>query len=153
VDKLVIFLTALVALSAAVERVVEIVKGYWPWLRGPPVALEASDGPRRAALQILSTVTGAGMALSLGPERFLPFTAAGAWTSPLRWTEALLVGLMASGGSGLWNHALDIVESVKKLKGQSVIQSEVTTAAMAPGLRAAVAPGSVRPPPTIPVGP
>lgn len=127
------FITALVALSLAVERVIEVLKGYWPWLRedvasvGGGSRAERRECRRRATLQILSTATGALFAAATGPEHFMPFFPTTGWSSPERWLESLLLGLIASGGSGLWNHLLDIVESTKKLK-ETAVKTEVAAA-------------------------
>ena len=50
-------ITMLIAISIASERVVEIIKGYFPWLN-----LEKQDpvieGKRKSALQLLAVVAG-----------------------------------------------------------------------------------------------
>lgn len=160
------FLTALVALSVGVERVVEVLKGFVSWLRQDPDPSVDPDGRRaarrRAVLQILAALIGTGTALAIGPERFFPgLTEPGDWR---RWAVAVLLGVMASGGSAFWNHALDVLDAVKKTReGLAVAQADTNAEAARLRLRAqalgtptgaavALSPGQGRPI-TIPSGP
>jgi O-antigen/teichoic acid export membrane protein len=101
----------LIALSVASERLVEIVKGIIP-----PLNKENSDankeGWRRAALQVLAVAAGivtAFLARPTIPESMIPANATGDW-------PILALGLLASGGSGLWNSVLTYVTKVKDIK-------------------------------------
>lgn len=96
-------LTLIIAVSIAVERVTEILKQMVPPLGREITADAKRENWRRAALQMLAAGIGMGIAwmgnLSLGshggPSTFV------------------IIGLMASGGSGFWNHALDAVRAMK----------------------------------------
>lgn len=99
----------MVAVSMAVERVVEIIKGIVP----PLSKTWTGDKEywRFAILQILSTVTGAIVAYAAqsqiaGQVPMLDF-------KDHVYIGCVVIGLMASGGSAMWNHALDIVQAAK----------------------------------------
>ncbi len=97
----------LVALSIASERLVEIVKGLTPFLR------EKSDNAtaeswRVVAMQLLAMASGIFTAHLTMP--------AAAEILPESWHSfpgILALGLLASGGSSLWNSVLGYVSSVK----------------------------------------
>jgi hypothetical protein len=102
VDQISVALSVIVAVSIAVERVTEIIKQMVPTLA------DESSNPqverlRRAALQVLAAAVGTVIAwqgsLQLGNQ--------GGWGV---WA---LIGLMSSGGSGIWNHTLDAVRAMK----------------------------------------
>jgi len=96
-------LTLVIAVSIAVERVTEILKQMVPLL-GKEIKDPAAENRRRAALQVLAAAVGALIAwtgnLQLGSHL----------AGPPVW---ILIGLMASSGSGFWNHALDAVRAMK----------------------------------------
>ena len=102
-------LTLMAALSVAVERVVEIIKGI-----APPLA-KSWTGDREylrfALLHIIAAVAGAGIAFAAHAQiaSQVPMLS---FQSHLR-TGYIVIGLMASGGSAMWNHALDIVQAMK----------------------------------------
>lgn len=95
-------LTLVIAVSVAVERVTEILKQMFPFLAKEQTD-ETKENWRRAALQVLAAIIGTVIAwtgnLSLG-----------AHTGNATY---VLIGLMSSGGSGFWNHALDAVRAMK----------------------------------------
>jgi hypothetical protein len=100
----------LVALSAASERVVEIVKGLVPWLsdEGKTAYRERL---RKMVLQILAVAAGIVttlLARSAIPADLLPDSAG--------FAGLLALGLLASGGSGFWNSVLTYVLQVKNIK-------------------------------------
>ena len=112
-DKLTAFLGFLTALSLATERITETIKGLpvlSGWLAVEQKAASAEEF-RKAALHILAIGIGTTLvALTLDQLS----TAAGTkFSGP--WVP-LLFGAMASGGSGMWNSALDIVREVNKQK-------------------------------------
>src|SRR5215471_5198636 len=119
-EPLTAFLSAMIALSVAVERVVEIIKGMSQRLREDPDPRTDPQGKgaarRRLVLQVLAALAGTVAALTIGPRNFLNVLPAGGYESPIRWIEALFIGLMASGGSAFWNHTLDIVGAIKNVK-------------------------------------
>ena len=100
----------LVALSIASERLVEIIKGFVPYLNDTkPDAKE--EGKRKAILQLLAIVSGIVTA-------FLAQSAIGdsfpaALSGPI---GVFAIGLLVSGGSGFWNAILSYLLQVKNLK-------------------------------------
>jgi len=111
------FLALMVALSMATERVTEAIKGF-PGL-ALILATQASgawEEARKAAIHIIAIAVGTGFAygarctilsvLKLGHGSW------GLW---------LLLGGLASGGSGIWNSTLDLVRTIKQQK-ENVLQ-------------------------------
>ena len=103
------FFTLMVAISMSVERVVEILKGIIPPLSKTWPG--DKDYLRFAILHILAAVAGAGVAFAAQSQiasqvQMLDFKA-----HP--YFGYAVIGLMASGGSAMWNQALDIVQAVK----------------------------------------
>ncbi len=105
-------LVALVlALSVASERLVEIVKGFVPYLSKEQPAGSVGECIRRAILQILAVIAGI-VTTYLAREHIeslkgLPFDSK---------TAIVGLGLLASGGSGFWNAILGYVGKVKDIK-------------------------------------
>jgi len=134
-DTLTAFLSAMIALSAAVERVVEILKGMFQRLREDPDPRTDLQGKgaarRRLVLQVLAALAGTVAALTIGPQNFLKSLPDGGYESPVRWIAAVFIGLMASGGSAFWNHALDIVGAIKNAK-ESLAAAQQAPVAMKP---------------------
>ncbi len=102
--------TLLIALSIASERLVEIVKGVFPFLNQQSQNV-TKEGWRRAALQAMAVV--AGVATTLLARSAITDVIPHAWQST---TGILALGLLASGGSGLWNAVLGYLLQVKDLK-------------------------------------
>ena len=104
------------------ERVVEILKGFSRKLREDPDPRVDPQGKgaarRRLALQAIAALVGAFAAVTIGPQYFLKTIPDRDYASPTRWIASLFLGLMASGGSAFWNHALDIVGAIKNAKEQ-----------------------------------
>src|SRR5207244_1277841 len=99
----------LVALSVASERIVEIIKQLIPFLdlRNTDSKMEAW---RRAAIQTLAGAAGVGTAYLAMPVIQSAL--------PTAWSELpvlLILGLLASGGSGFWNSVQTYVYSVKEI--------------------------------------
>lgn len=104
--------TLIIALSVATERVVEIVKGWWPWVdQAKDLAQEESR--RRAVLQLLAVAGGIGISFLAWPisSQVVPADA-----SVGRIPTILALGLLSSGGSGFWNTILGYASSLKDLK-------------------------------------
>jgi hypothetical protein len=106
-------LSLMLAISVAVERVVEILKGIFPFIS------KSWKGDweygRFALLQVIATLAGAAVAY-LGHAQIAAQVPVLAFQDHLR-SGYLVIGLMASGGSAMWNHALDIVQAMKIAKG------------------------------------
>src|SRR5262245_44427281 len=88
--------TLILAPSVASERLVEIVKGLWPFLdqKNDDVGKERT---RRLILQVLAVV--AGVLTTYLARDYLPEPIA----KPTELWKVLGLGLLASGGSGFWN--------------------------------------------------
>ena len=98
-----------VALSIAAERLVEIVKGVVPFFQ-KKAETEEGETWRRVALQLLAV--GAGM---LTAHLAMPAVSE---LVPAQWQTfpgIVALGLLASGGSSLWNSVLDYASAVKSI--------------------------------------
>lgn len=97
------------ALSIASERLVEIIKGTVPWLNIAKTDPNA-EGWRQAALRVLAALAGVATAwLASTAEavgNLIPSNP-GAW---------IVLGLLASGGSGFWNSIQGYVNQAKTAK-------------------------------------
>ncbi len=113
-DKLTSLLGFMAALSLATERIIETIKGLpvlSQWL-----AIQKPDGStaeefRKASIHILAIAVGTVLAYLTQDQ--IP-TSIGLHYSGF-WAY-LLFGATASGGSGMWNSALDIVREVNLQK-------------------------------------
>jgi hypothetical protein len=100
----------LISLSVASERLVEIIKGFIPFLieRNPD---PKKEGFRKAIVQLLGVGSGIVTALLAWP--------AITGIVPSQWNTfpcVLALGLLASGGSGFWNVILNYLLNVKDIK-------------------------------------
>lgn len=120
VDKLSTFFTLMAAMSIAVERVVEIVKGIFPSLATTQTDARM-ERRRHMTLQLLAAIAGVAVAavtqasLNKILGEFLK-PATDVWTLSnlsVMTAKYSLIGVMVSGGSAMWNHALDIVGAIK----------------------------------------
>ena len=109
-EDLVTIVTLLITLSIASERLVEIVKGTLPFLNKENPD-STKEGWRRAALQAMAV--GAGIVTALLARPVISDVVPGAWASV---PGLLALGLLASGGSGLWNSILGYLLRVKDIK-------------------------------------
>jgi hypothetical protein len=108
--KLAAIVGLLVALSAASERFVEIVKGLFKWLDKKHDD-ERMERWRKATLQVLAVGAGIGTTLLARPAIPADLLPDSGGALPL-----LALGFLASGGSGLWNSVLTYVLKVKDIK-------------------------------------
>ncbi len=118
----------LLAVSIASERLVEIIKGYFPWLNEiRPTSI--SEGRRKAALQLLAVASGVGTAFLAQP--ILATSLSTIENSKL---AVLSIGFLASGGSAFWNAILSYLLQVKELKKLEVKASQSQEPATSPGV-------------------
>jgi len=102
----------LAGLSVATERVVEVIKGL-PGISAFLTVDRAgtAEEARKATVQLVAIVVGSILAAmtygQLPAQATLPHGG---------WQVYTLFGVMASGGSGLWNSALDIVRETNTQK-------------------------------------
>ncbi len=113
-DKLTSLLGFLAALSLATERITETIKGLpllSRWLAVEKPSGSTAEEFRKACIHILAIAVGTILAGftqdQLSATVGLHYN--GIWAY-------LLFGAMASGGSGMWNSALDIVREVNRHK-------------------------------------
>src|ERR1700733_7578991 len=105
------FVTTMVGLSVATERVTPMIK-HWiaKWKAVPP-----------AAIHVFSFLVGIGVVMlsgqdPIGIQGFHKY-GFGYWQS---WVSWILSGLLVSGGSAFWNHPLDLVQAAKVQKETAV---------------------------------
>jgi drug/metabolite transporter (DMT)-like permease len=99
----------IVALSIAAERLVEIIKGIVPFFR-TKAETEEVETWRRVALQLLAV--GAGMLTAHLAMPAVEDLVPPQWQS---FPGIVALGLLASGGSSLWNSVLDYASSVTSI--------------------------------------
>ncbi len=104
------FVGLLAAMSVATERAVEVIKGMVPYLNQqlPP---GASNSRRAALIQVISIACGAVISISVQGQ-----VPAGVSAKEIGFWSYLVLGLLTSGGSALWNHVLDIIGAFKVQK-------------------------------------
>ena len=119
--------TIVAALSVASERLVEIVKSYIPNLN-KALEDEKLEAKRQANIQVISiisgTVTAALATAALPNDLFISHA-----SDAVPWIQIIGLGLLASGGSGLWNSVLSYLVSVKDIKA-AVAKSDKKAAGM-----------------------
>lgn len=102
------FAALMVGISIATERIVEMIKGAIPPLANSWPKYEQA---RVGLLQLLAAIVGAVIASQMpGQVRSAMPPALG---GQLHWQEYAVIGLLASGGSGAWNHVLDTLRAFK----------------------------------------
>lgn len=138
VNKLIAIVTILITLSIASERLVEIIKGFFPKLITPPSDDPQLEARRKANVSLLAVASGiittflaspllAGIFKDLFKDSSCPMFIS--WfgslgnNAPCGFslnTNGLLLilalGLLASGGSSLWNSILEYLLKIKDLK-------------------------------------
>jgi len=114
------------AMSIAAERVVEIIKGIFPSLAAtdPDVKKERR---RHMTLQLVAAVSGIAVAVAAHDQVNRSFddflnSSGDGWGMGLMALKYAIIGVMVSGGSALWNHALDIVGAVKTVQEKKAAQ-------------------------------
>jgi hypothetical protein len=114
------FLTMMVAISVAAERMVEILKGWFPNLYPFASKPNATQEMRRCAfVHLLAGICGALVACFGKINVF-----AGLSTAPTDpWIHYVGAGLLASGGSAFWNQLLDLVQAAKVKREQAAIDA------------------------------
>jgi hypothetical protein len=113
-DVLTSFITTMVGLSVATERVTQTIKQSLT--KGPLT-------PSIGVIHLISFVVGS-VVVALSGQNPLGFhgllaglPGLGQWQNWVNWAVS---GLLVSGGSAFWNHALDIIQAAKVQKEQTV---------------------------------
>jgi len=112
------FLGTMLALSVAVERIVEILKvmlNNVPIVRllFTPAQTQPWENVRCALLYVLSGTIG-GILAGYSGVNILP-------SSHHLYLSYAIAGLLSSGGSAFWNHALDLMQAAKVEKEQAAV--------------------------------
>ncbi len=113
------FCALMAGISIAVERVVEMIKGAIPALAN---AWPKHDAIRGGILQLLAASAGVVIASQM-PNQIQSALPAGLGASGLHLAQYVVIGLMASGGSGAWNHALDTLGALKSKQETAASQA------------------------------
>jgi hypothetical protein len=106
------FVSLLLALSIASERLVEIIKGFIPFLNQQN-SDPNKEGRRRAILQIIAVIAGivtTALLAKLPNQEIIP-----SLTKIQNWGIIIAIGLLASGGSGFWNSVLTSLTKIKDI--------------------------------------
>jgi hypothetical protein len=118
------FLSVVAAVSVAVERIVEILKGSLPnaWLFKPQ-ATASQESFRCAMLHVFAGCCGTVVAAASKVDIWHTldqFQRPGQDPHWYYWLGSFaFTGLLSSGGSAIWNHSLDILKAVKVKQEQS----------------------------------
>lgn len=103
------------AMSLSVERVVEIIKNMVPFLSGAQ-SDEKKERHRRVLLHVLAVLVGTVIAV-VAQEQIQPLLSSiFSRQGEIGIIGCIILGLLASGGSGFWNQSMGIVEEIKKAK-------------------------------------
>jgi hypothetical protein len=112
------FTTLMMAISIAVERMVEVLKGWFPNSRlFKPNTNSTTEAHRCAWIHVLSGACGFVVAAVGNVDIFHVLGVSGPKAlighpvyDVLSWS---ITGILASGGSAFWNHALDLIKATK----------------------------------------
>lgn len=117
-DTLITFVTVMLALSVASERLVELVKGFSSDLTGkkPDPKVERE---RQLKVHWISVVASAAVVLLLQD-----YIASSLKLKQLEWWHAIAFTLLASGGSSTWNSIISYLLSLKNIKQQAVADQQ-----------------------------
>lgn len=125
---LTLFVTQMIGLSVAAERVTETLKQWiGPLLAGCTTARYA------AVIQSIAILSGIFVtALSglnpLSVPQCRPFE----WGNSANWLSWVIGGLLVSGGSAFWNHLLDILKATKVRKEEMANAGSGAASVIAP---------------------
>jgi hypothetical protein len=120
---LTLFLTQMIGLSVAAERVTETIKQWLgPWLKG------WTQDRYAAIIQCIAVLSGMAVTAMSGLNPLkIPQVNAFDWFNRADWLSWFVTGILVSGGSAFWNHLLDILQATKVQKEQ--MANLATTAA------------------------
>lgn len=116
------FVTQMIGLSVATERVTETIK---QWIVSAPSNVQAA-ARKSMIVQVVAIASGA---LVVGMSGLNPMGMPG--FEPYRprlladWMCWLVTGLLVSGGSAFWNHLLDILKATKVKKEEIASEAAV----------------------------
>jgi hypothetical protein len=115
------FVTLMLAISLAAERMVEVLKDWLPNVYLFKTNTDPTKESRRVAwIHLLAGVFG-GVVAWVGKLQVLPELGASSWK------QDVLAGLLASFGSAAWNHLLDLLKATKIRQEQAAIGAVALT--------------------------
>lgn len=129
-DELTSLLGFVAALSLATERITETIKGFpglSRWLAVDKPVGSTAEEFRKASMQVLAIAVGTILAWMTQDHLS---TALGSQYSGF-W-PCLILGAVASGGSGIWNSLLDITREVNKQK--QILTGQMKSSPLAGGV-------------------
>jgi hypothetical protein len=119
-ETLTIFVTQMLGLSIAAERITEMLKQLWNSRTGGPDATLKAIAAHTAGFQAVALFSGL---LVVAVSHADPLNIVSQWGTPSspsgiahhlpRLLSIFVTGLLVSGGSGVWNHILDILKASK----------------------------------------
>lgn len=112
IDFLIAAVSMLVVLSGAAERLVEVIKGFIPSLNRA-VQDPVAEAQRKAWVQALTIVV---CLLTAYLTRDLITEGLGKGATDVDWRLVVTMGVLAAGGSSLWNSVLTYLVSAKDIK-------------------------------------
>jgi hypothetical protein len=116
INALTLFVTSMIALSVAAERVTETIKQW-----ANPVLEKMSSSGSTAATQCIAVVSGIFVVILSGQNPVqVPGFVAFQPGNPRDWPSWLIGGILVAGGSAFWNHLLDILKAAKVQKEAAV---------------------------------
>jgi hypothetical protein len=132
-DTLISFVTVLLALSVASERLVELIKGFSSALTGQK-SDAAVERRRQLTIHWLSLAASAVAVFLL--QDYIVSTLK---LKELGWLQGMAFTILSSGGSSMWNSILTYLLSLKTLKQQAVTaQQRVGNSDLSKGLPTAM---------------
>ncbi len=108
--KLTSIVSVILTLSIASERLTDIIKGFIPWLDKSNTVDPKKESLRRSLVQVLAVA--AGVFTAFLASSYIPPEVA----KRADFWSILGLGLLASGGSGLWNSVLTYLAKLKDIK-------------------------------------
>ena len=133
---LTLFVTQMIGLSVAAERVTETIKQWiGPWLKSWTADRYA------AAIQCIAVFSGMAVTAMSGLNPLkIPQVNAFDWFNHADWLSWFVTGILVSGGSAFWNHLLDILQATKVQKEQlaNLATTNATNAAINTAANAAL---------------
>jgi hypothetical protein len=104
-------------MSLSVERCMEILKNMIPYLDRKE-ASDRSDRIRLLIHHVITVVLGVIIAVLSQDliQPILPDLFKSQGTGEIEWKVCIIIGLLASGGSGLWNSSLRLIQEIKNTR-------------------------------------
>lgn len=122
------FITLMGALSLGVERAVETIKGFVPYLNQDQ-SDPKKDQIRGAILRIIAAICGA--VAAAGVQSQVAATLPALSADKIGFASYIILGLLSAGGSAFWNQVLDVMQAIKTKGAAPATQPAAAAAAQA----------------------